>query len=296
MSDRNLGYAVIFFLFIFLLVPAVYLSISFFRPVHHRTIVFEDVNTLSFLQIEDPVKVRGIDVGIVRSISWKNNKTYVKIETDRALELYRGYKVFAEDKGIMGDRYISIYPGKKEEPPVHKRELLQGVFLMGPTEAISRIRDLDALVDSVAALVIVLKQGAPDKKSFIIRFTHVMDQLDKAALALSSGLKKTNRILDGNIDTLSAFLKKTARFSESLSSTVPETVTAVETLFVKTELLLSKTDSLAVSSIAFLERINMTDTLSLYKELQNLRSGLSSIRSGIKELRKQGLKLPIKLR
>ena len=296
MSDRNLGYAVIFFLFIFLLVPAVYLSISFFRPGHHRTIMFEEVNTLSFLHIEDPVKVRGINAGTVRSISWKDNKTYVEIETDKELEFYRDYMIFAEDKGLMGDRYVSIYPGRKNGPPIEKNVFLKGIFLMGPTEAIARIQDLDALVDSVVALVILLRQGSPDKKSFVIRFNHVMDQMNRATVALSTGLAKTSYYLTGNIDTMSAFLKQSVRFSETLSSRVPEIVTAIEILLVKTEALLSKTDSLAALSIACMERIGHADTISLYRELQNLRDGLSSIRTGIKELRKQGLRLSIKLR
>ena len=52
MNDRNLGYSVILFSVISVLIVSIYLSSQFLTPVYHRTILFDSVNTLSFLKKE----------------------------------------------------------------------------------------------------------------------------------------------------------------------------------------------------------------------------------------------------
>jgi phospholipid/cholesterol/gamma-HCH transport system substrate-binding protein len=296
MSDRTLGYGVIFFLVIFLLVPVIYLSNKMFRPVYHRTIVFDKVNTLSFLHLDDPVRVRGIEAGKVRSISWKDNKTFVMIETGKQLSLHQDYRIFAEDKGLMGDRYVSIFPGRNDAQPVDPKALLDGIFLIGPTEGIARLNKLTRLVDSTAVLISVLQHGSSSKQSLPDRFNEVMRHFDSVAVSLTRILLKTERAVAGNADTISIMLEKAARLSDAMYTSIPERIVDVQMIIGKIEKVLIEADSLVASSGALVDRVEQMDSVTLLDDFKKLKAQLSMLRDGLNDLRKQGLLLPIRIR
>jgi ABC-type transporter Mla subunit MlaD len=296
MSDRTLGYSVIFFLVIFLLVPVIYLSNKMFRPVFHRTIIFDKVNTLSFLHLGDPVRVRGIEAGKVRSVSWKDNKTVVMIETDKQLSLHQDYRIFAEDKGLMGDRYVSINPGHERLPLVDPHALLDGIFLIGPTEAVAQLNNLTALVDSTAVLISLLRHGSPSKKSLPDRFNEVVRHFDSVALSLTRILLKTDQAVAGNADTVSVMLEKTARLAEELAVSIPERIVDAQMVVGKIEKVLIAADSLVASSGALVDRVKKMDSIAFRDDLNKLKAQLAILRDGLSDLRKQGLLLPIRIR
>jgi hypothetical protein len=296
MSDRTLGYGVIFFLVIFLLIPVIYLSNKMFRPVYHRTVVFDKVNTLSFLHLDDPVRVRGIETGKVRTISWKDNKTYVTIETDKQLSLHQGYRIFAEDKGLMGDRYVSINPGHPSALPVDPKALLDGIFLIGPTEAIARLNNLTALVDSTSALIALVQHGSSSKQSLPDRFNEVMRHFDSVAVSLTRILIKSERAVAGNADTIASMLEKTGRYSEALSVSIPERIVDVHMVIGKIEKVLIAADSFVASSGTLVGRFGQMDSIALLDDFKTLKTQLAVLRDGLNDLRKQGLLLPIRIR
>jgi ABC-type transporter Mla subunit MlaD len=295
MSDRTLGYVVIVFLIIFLLVPAVFLSNKLFNPVFQRTIVFEEVNTLSFLRIEDPVKVRGIDAGFIRSISWKGNQTFVVIESDREIDLFEGYRIFAEDKGLMGDRYVSINPGDAKNRPIDKNDTLRGIFLMGPTEAVAHIRRLEELVDTLAVIINTLRVGTLSKKPFTAVWSETMASIDTATYGLSVLLKQVDREITKKGDSISAMVEQTADLAGRLNSRVPGSVAEIENVLAKTKKILSQADTLVTSSGALAIRLKAQDSILLHQYLKNLENQLSELRGAIHELQKQGLHLPVRI-
>lgn len=296
MSDRTLGYGVIFFLVIFLLFPVIYLSNRMFRPVYYRTIVFDKVNTLSFLHIEDPVRVRGIEAGKVRSISWKDNKTLVMIETEKQLSLHKDYRVYAEDKGLMGDRYVSINPGHEHLPLIDPKASLNGIFLIGPTEAIAQLHKLTALVDSTTALINLVRHGSSSKRSLPDCFNEVMRRFDSVALSLTRVLKKVDRAVAQKADSISIILEKTARLSEKLSVSIPERIVDAHMVIGKIEKVLTAADSLVASSGTLVDRVGQMDSITLLDDFKKLKTQLAMLRDGLNDLRKQGLLLPIRIR
>lgn len=296
MSDRTLGYGVIFFLVIFLLVPVIYLSNKMFRPVYHRTIVFDKVNTLSFLHLDDPVRVRGIEAGKVRSISLKDNKTFVMIETGRQLSLHKDYRIYAEDKGLMGDRYVSINPGNEHLPLVDPKASLDGIFLIGPTEAIARLNKLTAMVDSTTVLISLFKHGSSSKQPLPERFNVIMRHFDSIALSLTGILIKTDRAVTRNADSISVMLEKTERLTEAMYTSIPERIVDMHMVIGKIEKVLIEADSLVTSSGAIVDRVERMDSMALLDDFKKLKAQLSVLRDELNDLQKQGLLLPIRIR
>lgn len=298
MSDRSLGFSVILFLVVFVFIPALYLSSKALAPGHHRTIVFDSINTGSFLRIEDPVRVNGFEAGLVKSITWDKGKTLVKIETAQPLLIHRGYSIIAEAKGLMGDRYLEINPGDENSPIVDQKELLYGSFPLGPTEAIAFMGKLKTMVDSLVKISIILKNGSASAgtPSFIASFHSVTRSLDSIAASLSQVLNETNRIIGKGVDSLALALQKADAFSRQLNNTVPETLSSLNSIFAKTEKLLIAVDTLVATSDRLVKKANGPEVAELAATFNKLKGQIETVRNLLNEVRKKGLDLPIRLR
>ena len=295
MNDRNLGYAVILFLIFFILVIAVYLSLQFLSPVHHRTIIFDSANSLSFLKKQDPVRLWGVEAGQIRNIFLKEAKTYVEIETRHALDIHQGYRVIAKAKGFMGDRYIEINPGDMHAPPIDPKEPLNGIFPLGPTEAMAYTGELKTKVRSLVLLTEELKNGSPGTKPFKSRFNSMIKRLDGISVSLTEILRKADRFAFKNADTLAAALKKASDVSIKMNSSAPQVVVTIESIIVKTKKLLIALDSLTISSAPLIEQLNGQKANALNNDLLKLRQQIESLRDFINEIQEDGLKLHVNL-
>ena len=244
MNDRTLGYAVITFLSLFILVPLVYLVSTVLAPEYFRTIVFENVNTLSFLKIQDQVRVRGADAGTIRTISCHDGKTFVEIQTRRELAIHQGYAIVAEAKGFMGDRYLEINPGEETAPNVDKSSFLHGTFPLGPPEILSLAGKLVLQMDSLVKVVKEFHDGSARKPSFTSRFKRATKDLDSISASLTHVLRTVDYLVGKNVDTLASFLEKTSSLSTKLTGSVPEAMNTIESVTGKTQKLLVYADTL----------------------------------------------------
>lgn len=295
MSDRSLGYSVILFLIVFVVIPALYLSSKAFAPAHHRTIVFDSINTGSFLRIQDPVRLKGFEVGTVRSIIWNNGKTVVMIETDQHLLIHSDYSIIAEAKGYMGDRYLEIEPGHETAPLVDEKKQLLGVFPMGPTESIALMGKLGKTVDSIAKITSVLRNGSAGKPSFISSFRSVMSSLDSISASLSQVLTDADRIIGHGFDSLSRKLVKTDTLSRRLTAAVPETIASLESVLAKTEKLISAADTLIANADRLIKKVNGPEAAELAATFIKLKKQIETVRNLVVQLKEKGIALPVKL-
>jgi hypothetical protein len=296
MNDRNLGYAVILFLFFFIVITVVYVSLQVFAPVHHRTIIFNSANSLNFLKEQDPVWFQGVAAGHIRRIFLKEEKTLIEIETRRPLDIHQGYRIVAEAKGLMGDRYIEINSGDINAPLIASYEPLTGFFPLGPAEAVTYAAELKTKVRSLLALTDELRNGSsPAKKSLDDRFAGMIKKIDSISLSLKKLLINSERFVFNNADSLAAAIIKADELSIKMASSTPAAVTALKNATVKTKRLLIAADSLSSTCSAFLERLNYWESGSLSKHINELRKQIESFRDLINEMQEDGLQLPVKL-
>jgi ABC-type transporter Mla subunit MlaD len=295
MSDRKLGYGVILFLFFFIAGIAVYIAIQGFEPVYRSTIVFESANTLSFLKNQDQVCIRGVETGKIRRIILKDDKTLVEIETRLPLNLYKDYRIIAEAKGFMGDRYIEINPGDMHALAVSSKGLLRGAFPMGPTEAIAYTSDLKTKVLALIKLTEELKNGSPGKKRLDSRLAEMAETIDSLSIRFENVLCQANRFVVKNADTLAAVMEKTKAFSIELGKTAPASILNVGNSIAETNKLLIAADSLAVSCSFLLERMKTWETGALFNDVNKFRQQIVTLRDFINKIQEDGLRLQIKL-
>jgi ABC-type transporter Mla subunit MlaD len=290
MSDRNLGYSVIFFCVVFVLIISLYLAFQFLAPHYYRTVIFNSINTLSFLKKQDPISIRGMEMGQIRNIFWKNGNTYVEIQTRHPLTIHQGYRIIAEAKGFMGDRYLEINPGDMNAPLIAEKEPLSGFFPIGPTEAIALSAGMDQRVRSLIVLTDELRTGP-----FTSRFNFLTKKFDSISVLLSQILHNVDHLGGKNVDTLAVALQKADDYSKKLNSSVPKAMATIEGVMAKTKKLLVAADSLSISVVPLIERIKGREASVLDNDFHKLQKQVESLRNLINELQEDGLKLPINL-
>lgn len=281
-------------LVVFVVIVVLYMSAQVFAPAHHRIIIFNSANSLNFLKIQDPVRFKGVEAGHIRNVFLRGEKTCVEIETSRPIDIHHGYRIIAEAKGFMGDRYIEVNPGDLFTPLIDPNEPLTGIFPLGPTEAIIYTAELKIKVQALIKLTDELRNGSSVKQSLDDRFTGVIKKVDSISVSLTRLVCKAERFALENADSLAAVMEKADELSKKMSKYLPSAVSTLDSVTVKTRRLLVAADTLAASCMPFLERLNDFEAGALSKDISKLHQQIDSLKDFIVEIREDGLMLPVK--
>lgn len=290
-----LGYFIIAVLFLFLLTPVSYLIWKSYSPVELRTIQFDKINTVSFLNIQDPVRINGVEIGSVRSINNKGRKTLVQVELFHPVNIYKGYRVIVAVKGLMGDRYLAIEPGDPGAELIDKNNFLDGEFQIGPTEAVAYAEKLCSEVHRLSLLIKDFKDGTATSISFVNRFNEAMNEFDTLSTTVTSISKELEKDLSGNLDSLSEFIIQTSLLTGKLSGSVPGIMTDIEDMIAKTDKLVMQVDTLiskSTDAASYMEGARLDELGNFIKKV---RKNLASLHATINNIKSGGFQLPVRL-
>ena len=295
MSDRLLGYSVITFIVLFLLTPAAYLIYKSTIPGEIRTVRFQSLNSLNFLSIQDPVRMQGVEIGAVKSIREKDKEVFVKIETFHPLTIHEGYKITASMKGLLGDRFLTINPGDLSRTTIDKDQILTGHFTPGLADVISQFELLRSGLHDLGNLVQLLKDGSEKNAPLVSIFTKVATRFDSVSSTVLQFANDLDRSIDHDLHSLSVTLAKTESFSHDISVELPKLLKKIEMLAGKTNDLLLMADSLITKSDKAVAWLTGPEITTWGDDLRKLQVDLRTVRSFIKEIQSDGLKLPVRL-
>lgn len=295
MSDRIIGYTVIFTVIILLFLPAGYLIWQSATPKVERTIVFKDVKGLSFLSIQDPVSVLGVDVGLVKAIAYKKNAAHVTIETSKDLKIFNNYRIQVLAKGVMGERFLTIDAGSGalREVPLH--EVLQGTVSVGPDEALSYIGLLAMAVHQLAELSTKLRYGTAGNQSLISQVWEVSLQMDTLVTKIQTLFVSTDSALSKNITRVTTLIAETDLFLNTLSDSLPATATALEKLIADINTLISRVDPLLQKSGQLVHHIESPDNHLWKTYKSSLHDKLVQLQVLLNQISADSLSVPIRL-
>jgi phospholipid/cholesterol/gamma-HCH transport system substrate-binding protein len=294
MNDRLLGYIVISALFLFLILPVSFLIWKTVLPLHSYLIEFSPINSISFVNFQDPVYVKGVEVGRVRSVVNANEKVYTTIETKEKLSFYNDYMISVIPKGIMGDRYLEIEPGTSASGLLSK-DTLQGTFFIGPAEAIGYVDILRSKINQLSELMERLKNGTIENKSLIMAFWQSMETFDSLSSSISVITGTLQNVAEQKLDSIVGFFKESADATMKVSELLPSFLQKVEILIVQSNQLVNQLKSISDRSIGATDKLQNPDLIIWSKKLKILQNELKKAVQVIDELEVEGLKVPIRL-
>ncbi|MCM8784836.1 MAG: MlaD family protein [Candidatus Omnitrophica bacterium] len=224
---------------------------------------------VSGLEIGNPVRVSGVRVGEVKKIEIlyeEKPKVLVKLKINPTVKIGKNSKFTIKTLGIIGEKYIEIFPSKEKEF-LKKGEIVEGEeplsvdkianmgeeMLVNLNEILSDIREITGDKEVKRWIKEILENS----KTTIEKINNSFEKIDR----LTDGLAKTNQNLNSFIEENSPTIKKVIEdadlFLLSSKKEIEDTMRDVRnflTLKDKAEILLSSfTDTSYEITIASLE-------------------------------------------
>lgn len=290
--DRRLGYGILALMTAIILVCAgygIYLANS---PKIARIVAFE---TIGNLRIDDPVMLKGFNVGTIGAIRWLPKKVLVGITLRRRLDIHQGYHIDNKDIGLMGDRGLSIDAGDPAAPLVADNDTLSGTFHPGVSEAVGMAGKLYSVIDSFTAVSAHLLNGTSAHASFIRRMNDIVSAADIASRNLLEMAAAINKGLPRQLDSLDTLINGASRFSQAASNAAPQYLSDVEQLTATLQKNLQKLDDLSAKTQAMAKALDKTTAADTADLMASLQKKITTVHDVILHLKQRLLQLKISL-
>lgn len=151
------------------------------------TVRFQDVRGL---EKGDPVFIRGIEMGEVNRIAIQKDFAEVYLRIKKEVPLFSDAQVFIEDKDMMGDKQVTMFPGNSQTP-LNPDQVLNGSI---------RISMLDILMGAER----LIRQT----ETLLVQFNGLMNQgkVDKVFSNIEKTTFEANRILADNRQSIHSIM------------------------------------------------------------------------------------------
>ena len=178
--------------------------------------VFADT---SRLEAGDTVRVAGVRVGTVDSVSLQSDKTVlVKFDADRSIVLTSGTKAAVRYLNLTGDRYLELIDG-----PGSTRTMPAGSQI--PKDRTASALDLDLLLGGLRPVIQGLNpQDVNALTSSLIQILQgqgdTLDSVLSRTSSFSNTLADNNQVIEQLIDNLNTVVDTLAKDGDKFSATI----------------------------------------------------------------------------
>jgi hypothetical protein len=219
-----------------------------------RTLVKVAFPSAGTLMVDDPVKVRGVEVGRVERIEAGPDGPIITLELYKRTTLPADTRFVNFNYSLFGARMIVLLPGSGAEP-MDMQAVQQGVFTTGVTETIHKVDELLRTVVEYQSLARRLDQGNDTALSFqqvlstrvypaleeFTAFAHKLEALESRAASDLEVLARTS----GQVRAWSAAM---AHGTDTLVVKAQATVERLSLLTAQTVVLLDGLERLMLAS------------------------------------------------
>ena len=291
--DRRSGYVIAIVLLL------IVVSITFFgirliqNPLDLRIIAFDQIGNL---KIDDPVKLRGIDIGTIKEIESHGQKVLVFIETQKPLEIHRGYRIDDRDVGFMGDRIIMIDDGDNAAPLLPKNDTLQGTFHNGVSETVGLTWKLHDIVDSFTLISSQLLHGDHKHKSLVKQVREMVDITDSASGSIMNFAVQINKDLNAKIESIEQFVNQLTGLTQSAAASAPGYVSTLNGAVKDLERSVDKLDAISDTLLKYSRKMQKTGMPGLLDKESSLQGKINALHDAINHLKDGLLKFQIYLK
>ncbi|MBD3346913.1 MAG: MCE family protein [Chitinivibrionales bacterium] len=293
MDDRRLGYIICAILALFLVVVGSYVIKTSYFPSEVRVILFPRIGNL---RIEDPVNVHGATVGKIKSVQSHPRGVCVEIMLDKKLTIYKNYSIVTIDKGLMGDRVISITPGGKSFSSIPASDTLQGKFVPGISEAVGLAWRLKEEIHKYQELSTLFLEGkGGDDAPFAEKFNTLVSDIDSLTHFLLLKLPELDSQLSRQLKEIDRIAVKTSIFTREVNSVADGYSTMLEKFINEAALALVEIGELMNTVSSALELVQEKDKTVWARQIEQINTQINLLRKTIKEIEKYGIPLRIEI-
>jgi phospholipid/cholesterol/gamma-HCH transport system substrate-binding protein len=196
------------------------------------------------LDEKSPVRVAGVRVGIVESISLQGDRALVTLALDPSVVLHEGATAEVTSLGMLGDKYIELYPGKLSGPRLPRDTVLTGTSPVAFDELMKNLNDIGGDVKSITASLRQSLGGPAGQK----RLDEIIENIRQLSADLKGAVEANRKSVDATVGNF-------REFSETLKTELPKIAEKINRL----------ADN--VDSVVAANRENVTESIANIKEI-----------------------------
>ncbi|RMH81004.1 MAG: MCE family protein [Acidobacteria bacterium] len=215
-NEVKLGFLVTLFALGFAFIVLTFGEIPLLRPrAKTYKVYFDDVAGLS---VGAEVRVAGIKGGRVRELHLKDGKVEVVFEIEKEIPLYRDAIAQIGTLGLMGDKYLSLYPGNPQSGLLEEGSIVEKNLGYSDTDKL--VREMTALSENMKLMA----------ESLNLVITENREDLRRVIKNLELLTYNLNLMAEENRDALRGAILNVNLLAKNLNATLPQTIASIERL------------------------------------------------------------------
>jgi len=291
MTDRQIGYFSLTFLLLFIVFS---LSAVLYRVFSTNELRIVRFDTIGNLNIEDAIRVRGVSVGRICGIDWHEGRACVKVLFEKPVEIHSDYRIYSVDVGIMGERNLTLSCGSPSAPIVGPGDTLQGLFVIGPSEAIGMMHLLEKKMVQLAGISTALLYGKDNTPSLVSSINDMVRVLDSVSIELLDLCRIVDEAASAQMARLEGMVGKAAAFSGDVSRAAPAAFDTFEQSVASLSRAVDKLESGIEQLLPLLAYLEGPEMEQWKARLLALQKKMAQLHELLDDLARRGLNLKVR--
>ncbi len=240
-------------------------------------VYFEDVGTLA---LGDKVTVSGVHKGKVNKMTLTKGGVEVELIVSADVVLMQDAKIVIKNFGVMGERFVSIVPGK-DSIELDISQPISGQYDAGLPEVMGLMGEM---VVELHELVGTLKKTVVSDSS-LNKFSNTIHNLEAVSISLKNYVERNEGKLDETADNFLNASRKLNRTLAQNAGKVDSVATRFDRISVELEKFVWQLDTLSTAARGFADGLNNPDgTLKLLADDRRLYDDLRQAADNIDDL------------
>jgi phospholipid/cholesterol/gamma-HCH transport system substrate-binding protein len=163
------------------------------------------------LDAKSPVRIAGVRVGIVETIALDGDRALVTLALDPQVALHQGARAEVTSLGMLGDKYVELFPGRLDGPPLAPGTVLAGASPLAFDQVLKTANDVGSDIQAVTATLRRSLGGDEGQRR--------LDEILENIRALTAD---TRAMVAANREDVDATIANFRSFSETLKTELPK--------------------------------------------------------------------------
>lgn len=176
-----------------------------------RTQVKAVFPSVAGLDAKSAVRIAGVRVGIVERIELQGDQALVTLGLDRGVVLYDGAWAEVANLGMLGDKYVELFPGSPHQPPLPAGRILSGVSPVAFDQVLRTVTDVG---EDIRAVTTNLRQSLGGELG--------QQRLDEIVENIRQITAEIRELVAANRGEIDATVTNLRSFSQTLSTELPK--------------------------------------------------------------------------